>query len=67
MPRDLKHHERVRRTKARRADALARIELREPSSPRVAPAAPTSFPIKAEDPEVRRMIDEALARRKGER
>lgn len=49
--------------KAKRAHALERNEFRTPSEPRVAPDGATSAPIKAEDPEVRKMIDEALARR----
>lgn len=67
MPRDMRHGENVRRVKARRDKALARMELRGASEPRVAPSAPTSFPIKVQDPETRRLIDEALAKRGGSR
>lgn len=49
--------------KARRQLALDRPELRQPSEARTSPVGPTSYPIKAEDPETRRLIDEALARR----
>lgn len=49
--------------KAKRARALERNEFRTPSEPRVAPDGATSAPIKAEDPETRRLIDEAIARR----
>lgn len=63
MPRDMRHGEHVRRVKARRALALARMELRGASDERVAAASPTSFAVKIQDPETRRLIDEALARR----
>jgi hypothetical protein len=43
--------------------ALDRPELRIATTPRRPAASPTSFPIKAEDPDTRRIIDEALARR----
>ena len=49
--------------KARRQLALDRPELRQPSVARASPAGPTSYPIKAEDQELRALIDEALARR----
>lgn len=50
--------------KAKRERALERAELRQPSEPR-APVGLTSFPIKVEDPETRKMIDSALAERLG--
>lgn len=53
----------LKKAKARRATALERNEFRVPSEPRTAPAGATSFPIKAEDPALRRMIDEAVAKR----
>jgi len=56
-----------RGTRARFAAALARPELRQPTSPRVAPQSPTSMPVKADDPELRRMIDEAIVRKAGVR
>lgn len=49
--------------KLKRADALDRPEIRGPSVPRRAAAGVTSAALKVEDPDVRRMIDEALARR----
>lgn len=49
--------------KSRRATALERVELRFGTNERRSAAGPTSFPMKAEDAETRRMIDEALARR----
>jgi len=52
-----------RQAKAKRDVALERGEFRYPSEARVAAASPTSFPVKAEDAETRRLIDEALARR----
>lgn len=49
--------------KARRQTALERNEFRYPSEPRVPADSATSFPVKAEDPELRKMIDDAIARR----
>lgn len=63
MPRDLKSHEHKKMARVRRDKALNRIELREPTTPRVSAAGPTSMAIKAEDPATRRMIDEAVAKR----
>ncbi len=60
MPRDLRANESERRAKARRTGALARIELRYPSSPREPAAGATSFPVKAQDPATRAAIDEFL-------
>lgn len=65
MPRDLRQTEREKRAKARRSHALKRVELREPSTPRIAPAGPTSPAVKATDPDVARMIAEFEARRRG--
>lgn len=53
----------MRRAKAKRDTALARTEFRYPSEARIAPSGATSAPIKAEDPETRRLINEALAKR----
>ena len=50
MPRDLKAHENAKRMKARRAHALARLDLREPSSPRAPAIGPTSHAVKLVDP-----------------
>jgi len=50
--------------KARRDRAMQRPELRQPSAPRIFPAGATSAPIKAENPELRRMIDAAVASEK---
>lgn len=66
MPRNLRRRESVMRAKAKRADALERAELRRESTPRTSAAGPTSAPIKWQDPATRRMIDEALARKRGE-
>lgn len=63
MPRDLKSWENKRRSKAKREAALARIEFAYPSAPRSPAAGPTSFAIKADDPDDRRLIEEALAKR----
>ena len=50
MPRDLKAHEHKKRTQARRMNALARLDLRQPSVPREAAAGPTSHAVKVMDP-----------------
>lgn len=63
MPRDYKPGESERRAKARRTGALARNELRYPSSPREAPVGATSFHVKAEDPATRAAIDAFLRKR----
>lgn len=65
MPRDYRASENQKKAKARRSNALARNELRQPTVPRVAPAVATSAPIKAADPETDRMIAEFLSRRGG--
>jgi hypothetical protein len=43
---------------------LTRPIFMHPTVPRIIPEGPFSMPIKAEDPELRRMIDEALAKRR---
>jgi hypothetical protein len=52
----------------RHEDALARPELRRPSDgfARIAPSSPISAAIKVIDPETRRLIDKALAKRDAE-
>lgn len=47
----------------RRQRALNRTELRYASEPRRPASGSTSFPVKVVDPDVQRMIDEALAKR----
>lgn len=49
----------------RRQRALNRTELRYASEPRAPAQGSTSFPVKVIDPEVQRMIDEALAKKRG--
>lgn len=63
MPRNFKAGETMKRAKARRQSALDRTELRGDPTPRVAAASPMSMGVKTVDPETRRLIDEALARR----
>ncbi|MHB8272007.1 hypothetical protein [Bradyrhizobium sp.] len=63
MPRENRAHENQKRMSARRMHALARLDLREPTSPREAASGPTSHAVKAENPELRKMIDDALAAR----
>lgn len=64
MPRDFSANENMKRAKARRQAAMLRPEILQPTVPRVSAAGPTSMAVKAEDPEIRRLIDEALAKRK---
>jgi hypothetical protein len=52
-------------SKARRDFALSRLELRGPSEERQAPASVTSFPVKKIDTDLQKLIDEALAKRRG--
>ena len=63
MPRDLKAHEHKKRTQARRMNALARLDLRQPSSPREPAFGPTSHAVKKIDMDTQRLIAEALAKR----
>jgi hypothetical protein len=62
MPRDHSASENRKMARAKRSAALARTELRQPSVPRISAAGPTSAPIKAEDPETRKLIDDAIAK-----
>lgn len=55
--------DRQKLSRNRRAFALARNEFREPSSPRKF-AGITSAPIKVEDADTRRLIDDAIERMK---
>ena len=63
MPRDNRANQNEKRAKGRRAAAIARVELGQPTVPRESASGATSMAIKAEDPKVRAMIDDALARR----
>jgi hypothetical protein len=49
MTRNIRPYEIEKRSKARRAHALARIDLREPSSPRTSAVGPMSHSIKKMD------------------
>lgn len=64
MPRDYRAQENRLRARAARSRALNRTELRYASEPRAPAQGSTSFPVKVVDPEVQRMIDEALAKRR---
>jgi hypothetical protein len=61
-------HDRAKRSamtsKARRDFALSRLELRDPSEAREAPASPTSFPVKRIDPDAAAAIEAFLSRRR---
>lgn len=63
MSKARRNHDRA--ISARRAIAMARPELREPSSPRTAPASPTARAVKARDPQVDAMVAAFLAAREG--
>ena len=63
MPRDYRPKETEKRSKARRAHALARLDLREPTVPRAPAVGPMSHAVKVMDPETQRLISEALAAR----
>lgn len=65
MPRDYRANENERRAKARRDSAMARNELRQPSSPRTSAAGPTSMAIKETDPATTSMIAAFLAKKRG--
>lgn len=62
MPRDYRAAENMRRAKALRDQALARNELREPSSPRESAVGATSFAVKKTDAATERAIAEYLRR-----
>lgn len=65
MPRDPSARENTLRAKARRMHALARMDLREPSTPRAAAVGPTSHAVKATDPDTARAIAAFLEARNG--
>jgi hypothetical protein len=59
-----KSHQHDKQKLFKRQEALERFAFRLPSVPREPPAGVTSFPLKAEDPETRRLIDAAIAARR---
>lgn len=61
MPRDASARENGIKAKARRAHALARLDLRSPSSPRTAASGPTSHAVKTTDPATALAIETYLA------
>ena len=67
MGRPFRSNEQERKSKARGAHALGRLELREPSSPRESAASPTSHAIKQRDPGVQAAIDAYLAKQGGKK
>lgn len=64
MTRRLSASDTSRIARAKRDLALERNEFRAPSVPRVSAAGVTSAPLKAPDPELQRMIADALAKRR---
>lgn len=63
MPRDLKAHENQKKASARRAHALARLDLREPTVPRESAAGPMSHAVKKVDPVTALAIQAFLAKK----
>lgn len=63
MPRDLSAGENRKKAKARRAFALERLDLRQPTTPRLPAAGPVSHAVKRQDPETARAIAEFLAKK----
>ena len=63
MPRDNSARANARHAKAKRDAALSRAELGWPTAPRISAAGVTSMAVKAEDQAVRKMVDEAMARK----
>lgn len=60
MPRDYNPKEAAKRTAARRMHALARLDLREPTSPRKSAVGPTSHAVKFLDPASEKAIQDFL-------
>lgn len=58
------NHAALKSRQARRDAALSRPELREESTQRVFPSSPTGMGIKVVDPEVRRLVDEAVRQKR---
>lgn len=65
MPRDYKASENRKRSAERRAHALARVELRQPTVPRESAAGATSAAIKITDPADQDLIAAFLAKKEG--
>ena len=63
LPRESRAHENKKRTAARRMHALARLDLREPSTPRETAIGPTSHAVKKIDIGTRAAIDAFLRER----
>jgi hypothetical protein len=63
VPRKLSPGQTQKRAAARREGALGRAEFRYPSSPREAPAGPTSFPVKKIDMAAQAAIEAFLKRK----
>ena len=60
MSRNLKATRNTKIARVRRDAALARPEMLQPSAPRVPAAGITSMAVKVQDPEIRKMIDDAM-------
>ncbi len=63
MTRHHKAKEILKIAQAKRQSALERNEFKYPSEARVSAASPTSFAVKAADPELSRMVSDFLAKR----
>lgn len=66
MGRNFNRQENLKRSKMKRQYALDRPEMLRPSAPRVQQSGAFAMAAKAEDPETRRMIDEFLAKKRGQ-
>ena len=64
MSRDYRLHEKEKRSKARRALALARLDLREPTVPRAPASGATSHAVKVVDSSTAAAIEEFLNNKK---
>lgn len=63
MPRNMKQHEHAKRSRARRDSALARVEMGQPSSPRVSAVGPVSMGVKVRDASDDLLIEAYLAQK----
>jgi hypothetical protein len=64
MPRKLRGREVEKIARTKRTTALERAEFRYPSEARVAADSPTSFAVKAADPQTSSLVEEFLAKRR---
>lgn len=58
------HHRATLQRRARHQAAMVRPELRQPSTPHVFPSGVVSAPIKFQDPETQKLIDQFISLRR---